>query len=282
MTEAEWLAATDPKAMLGFLRGEPSYQTVETRGSFFGAVEWFPERLLSARRVRLFAVACCRPLEAWVTPDRFEPLIAWREAEGHGYWERPAAFDPSAVWLALATAEAVAEGVAGPDEHEQAVETVATAIEVSEMAAGGRADEVDRGFEVTWLATEAIGCCLRRATEEVEQVTNWVSRAVAAGSREGGAPADAEDRAKAAMADLLRDIAGSPCRPVGLDPAWLTSTVVALAHGIYADRAFDRMPILADALQDAGCDNEDVLDHCRGPGPHARGCWVVDLVLGKA
>ena len=81
---------------------------------------------------------------------------------------------------------------------------------------------------------------------------------------------------------MIRDIFGNPFRPVAADPAWLTSTVVALARGIYDDRAFDRMPILADALQDAGCDNDDVLGHCRGPGPHVRGCWVVDLVLGKA
>jgi hypothetical protein len=82
-------------------------------------------------------------------------------------------------------------------------------------------------------------------------------------------------------AALLRCIAGNPFRPVMLDPSWLTSTVVALAESIYADRAFDRLPILADALQDAGCENEDVLAHCRGAGPHARGCWVVDLLLGK-
>ena len=80
---------------------------------------------------------------------------------------------------------------------------------------------------------------------------------------------------------LARDIFGNPFRPAALDPSWLTSTVVTLARGIYEERAFDRMPILADALQDAGCDNEDVLNHCRGPGPHVRGCWVVDLVLGK-
>jgi hypothetical protein len=77
-------------------------------------------------------------------------------------------------------------------------------------------------------------------------------------------------------------IFGNPFRPVAVDPAWLTSTVVQLAQGIYDDRAFDRLPILADALQDAGCDNDDVLNHCRGDGPHARGCWVVDLVLGKS
>jgi hypothetical protein len=74
---------------------------------------------------------------------------------------------------------------------------------------------------------------------------------------------------------------GNRSRSVTLDPEWLTSTVTQLARGIYDERDFDRLPILADALQDAGCDNADVLNHCRQPGPHARGCWVVDLVLGK-
>jgi hypothetical protein len=86
---------------------------------------------------------------------------------------------------------------------------------------------------------------------------------------------------KRARSILIRCIFGNPFRPATANPAWLTSTVVSLAAGIYADRAFDRLPILADALQDAGCDNADVLGHCRGPGPHVRGCWVVDLVLGK-
>lgn len=80
---------------------------------------------------------------------------------------------------------------------------------------------------------------------------------------------------------LLRDIFGDPFRPVAVDPSWLTSTVVALAGCVYHEEAFDRLPILADALQDAGCDSDDVLDHCRGCGPHVRGCWVVDLLLGK-
>jgi hypothetical protein len=72
-----------------------------------------------------------------------------------------------------------------------------------------------------------------------------------------------------------------PFRPVALNPAWLTSTVKKPAQSIYDDRAFDRLPILADALEDAGCDNQDVLSHCRSTGEHVRGCWVVDLVLGK-
>jgi len=83
------------------------------------------------------------------------------------------------------------------------------------------------------------------------------------------------------LSHLLHDIFGNPFRPITLDRAWLTSTVVQLARGIYDDRAFDRMPILAYALQDTGCDSIAILDHCRGPGPHARGCFVVDLLLGK-
>ncbi len=79
----------------------------------------------------------------------------------------------------------------------------------------------------------------------------------------------------------FRDVAGNPFRPVAADPAWLTPKVVAIATAIYADCAFDRMPILADALEEAGCGNADVLLHCRGAGPHVRGCWVVDLLLGK-
>jgi hypothetical protein len=62
-------------------------------------------------------------------------------------------------------------------------------------------------------------------------------------------------------------------------PEWRTSTAVALARGMYESRDFEAMPILADALQDAGCGNEELLGHCRNPGQHARGCWVVDLVL---
>jgi hypothetical protein len=85
-----------------------------------------------------------------------------------------------------------------------------------------------------------------------------------------------------AMCERIRDIFGNPYRPVETNPAWLTSTVVALARGIYDEKAFDRLPILADALQDAGCESADVLDHCRDAKQvHVRGCWVVDLILGK-
>jgi hypothetical protein len=87
---------------------------------------------------------------------------------------------------------------------------------------------------------------------------------------------------------LLRDIIGKPFSPVALDPAWRTSTVTALATAAYEERTLpagtfdsDRLAVLADALEDAGSDNADLLSHLRGSGPHVRGCWVVDLLLGK-
>jgi hypothetical protein len=71
-------------------------------------------------------------------------------------------------------------------------------------------------------------------------------------------------------------------RPVTLDPSLLSDTVMKMATAIYSERAWDRLPILADALEEAGCTDVAILEHCRGPGPHVRGCWVVDLILGKA
>jgi hypothetical protein len=87
---------------------------------------------------------------------------------------------------------------------------------------------------------------------------------------------------KKVVADLLREVIGNPYNRITLNSTWLTSTVVALAMQMYESRDFSAMPILADALQDAGCDTEDVLNHCRDPkATHVLGCWVVDLVLGK-
>jgi hypothetical protein len=82
--------------------------------------------------------------------------------------------------------------------------------------------------------------------------------------------------------ELALELVGpNPFRPISFDPSWRTEAVVGLARGMYESRDFGPMPVLADALEDAGCADADVLAHCRGPGPHVRGCWVVDLVLGK-
>jgi hypothetical protein len=82
--------------------------------------------------------------------------------------------------------------------------------------------------------------------------------------------------------NLALELCGpNPFRPVAFDPRWRSESAVSLARTAYDTRDFTLLPILADALEEAGCDNADVLTHCRGDGPHVRGCWVVDGVLGK-
>src|SRR5262249_32999165 len=83
------------------------------------------------------------------------------------------------------------------------------------------------------------------------------------------------------QARLLRCIFGSPFRPITCDPAWRTPGVVALVKGILAESRFEEMPALADALEEAGCRDGQVLSHCRGPGPHAKGCRVCRLLLKR-
>lgn len=84
-----------------------------------------------------------------------------------------------------------------------------------------------------------------------------------------------------AQAILLHDIFGNPFSPIAFDPAWRTEHTTGIASKMYEERDFVAMPILADALAEAGCDNADLLAHCREPGVHVRGCRVVDLVLEK-
>jgi hypothetical protein len=87
---------------------------------------------------------------------------------------------------------------------------------------------------------------------------------------------------------LLRDVFGNPFRPVVFEPSWQTPTVVEVAQAAYEDRSLPqglldctRLAILSDALEDAGCTVSAILDHLRSPGPHVRGCWALDVLLGK-
>jgi hypothetical protein len=123
------------------------------------------------------------------------------------------------------------------------------------------------------------------AAARVPGVKFPVDVAVSIAHRTEGVAAD-RDR----QTTILRCVFGNPFHPVAFSPEWRTDTALALARTMYVARDFSAMPILADALQDAGCDSDDnplpprggnLLDHCRGPGPHVRGCWVLDLVPGK-
>jgi hypothetical protein len=201
------------------------------------------------RKLRLFAVACARSVATFVAdPQTFDAVVdvAERFADGLATDDERDAARP------LAAAAAKVTGTPGFPRHAAWCAYYAVAGDASKAAIA--ASEVT----VTVVGMRA------------EELTPWSSNHVA--RRDEGHR----------QSDTLRDIFGNPFRPVALDRSWLTSTVVALAEGIYQERAFDRLPILADALMDAGCDNDDVLNHCRGDGPHVRGCWVVDLLTGRA
>ncbi len=107
----------------------------------------------------------------------------------------------------------------------------------------------------------------------VAEATAWVKV---------GTPEAISEPEERAQCVLVREIFGNPFRPVTFATEWRTEAAVGIAAKMYDARDFGNMPVLADALQDAGCDHADILSHCRGDGPHVRGCWVVDLVLGKA
>jgi hypothetical protein len=123
-------------------------------------------------------------------------------------------------------------------------------------------------------------------TQEVPDVMSAIfsarkaSLAVFANAHAGAT--DAYDTERRAQCRLLRDLCGNPFRPTVLDPGWRTPAVVAIAGASYDDRDFTALPILADALEDAGCGDAIVLEHCRQTADHARGCWVIDGLLRKA
>lgn len=217
----------------------------------WGMIEFVRESA-GKRKLRLFTCACCRQV---LNP--FAPRLAGR---------------------ALDAAEAFADGTITRATLNQVRELVAQATVVA------RGDDT-RG-RIGYLCHLLDGClsaCWNGDEAEAAQDAALAAARAAADMpwpAAGARPAEFADEL-ATQADLLRDLVGNPFRSVGIELEWLTDTVLALARGIYAERAFDRMPILADALQDAGCDDEELLAHCRADRDHARGCWVVDLLLGK-
>jgi len=228
MSETEWLAwAIDPELMLRHL---PT----------IGAV--------SDRKLRLFAVACCRHaiLVSQIRPLT-EPFVdaAERFADGAMTLTELGTVQCRAV-------QPTEESRTKSTLHHACWNAAETQMDV------GAADAA--AMNSAWGATQA-GTMM---------------------PDDGGLSAARLVAEQAAQCALLRDIFGNPFRPVAFDPAWRTETAVALARQMYDSREFSAMPILADALQDAGCDNPAILDHCRDANqPHVRGCWVCDLVLGK-
>ncbi|AMV27420.1 hypothetical protein VT84_23675 [Gemmata sp. SH-PL17] len=225
MTEAEWLADSDPYSRLFDL-------------------EWLlrsPQRNSSPRKWRLLACGVCRHLAGFV--GRAEYVNALEIGE-----EYADSGNPKDMKRGFGYLEAIRYEL--EELTLDYAETKATiAIRLGKCALTGNGPQY---FVMT------VGEMERYSTREYG--TDWI---------------------ESLALTVARCVWGNPFRPMTVDPGWVTSDVTSLSRQMYESRDFSAMPILADALQDAGCDSADVLDHCRGPRPHVRGCWVVDLVLGK-
>jgi hypothetical protein len=242
MTEKQWMECIDPQKMVEFLRCK-----------------------VSERKLRLFAAACCRSIWGLLVDERGRQAVEILERFADGMCTNKE----------IATAAQVAHNAAeeGNKDNPYSDWSAANAI------GAGQEDEDDvyldrvnppdplkNAKDTAFSAAWAIGHHLH--TDDCGDA--WYAKTKAH---------------EAVEAALLRDIIGNPFRPVSLNPSWIAwqgCTIPKLAQVIYDERAFDRLPILANALEEAGCTNDDILTHCRQPREHVRGCWVVDLFLDKA
>jgi hypothetical protein len=224
MTEAEWLAATDPIGMLRFLKDRAS-----------------------ARKMRLFG-------------------CAW----GYSLWDR---LSDERSRQALLTAERFAEGQASAAELGLAYSAAEQAWNELPEVHGNRRVRGNkplraarRGRSVAALARDVAS---PRWGVALALGNTWMENSVR----------------QLNLANLLRDVFGLlPFRSPAIEPSWLTQAdgaVRRIAGTIYQERAFEQMPVLGDALEEAGCTDAAILDHCRQVEEHSRGCWIVDLLIGR-
>lgn len=245
MTEAEWDDIFDPIKKLEFVAGSAS-----------------------ERKLLLFAVACCRRIWHLYSDVRCQRAVEAAELYAEGR---------------LARGEVLR---AANDAERACVEAHTDKVEIARRIDG----RFSRDHYPPYLrarlrkylaqSAERFGCAAPVAADCAARYTRYAAGDRSPLSLFGMSPE--HDPEGCAQDALLRDIFGNPFRPVTLDRACLSPTAVFLARIIYDERAFDRLPELAALLDSAGCMNADVLEHCRTPGQHVRGCWAVDLLLGKS
>jgi hypothetical protein len=263
MSETRWLAEEDPGQLLHSVyaqigaaarRGEPAD----------------PERL------RLFACACCR--RTWQLQDE-DHRRSVEMLERHARAPDPQLLR-EARKVCGASARAIDkerdtlitwERASHPDVSTQLTITARSWASHAVRKAAKKPSQAAQAFLPAGTALDYMhqAEAARRARET--RSSNW---------RPGPWCAE-EQRVQVA---LLRDVFGNPYRRSHFDPAWLAwdgGTIERLAQGIDTERAYDRLTVLGDALEEAGCADEQILEHCRGPGPHTLGCWVVDALIGR-
>jgi hypothetical protein len=247
MTEAEWLACTDPEPMLEFLR-----------------------RRISDRKMRLFAVACCHRVWPSFRHEEFRDAVQKAELFADGLADRNEMLEANekcrAVFVKLEGKEngpgAALAASSLPGRPKAIWERIADALDDPWWE-----DELDKGDRLG-PAFVAARCAA------------WAAAQLQGDPRVLDSPHTIAERRE--QTALIRCLFGNPFRGRPVSDAWLTREMKGFAEGIYAERAFDRMPLLADALEGSGCTNADMIEHCRLGREHARGCWVVDLLVGKS
>jgi hypothetical protein len=199
---------------------------------------------ISDRKLRLFACACVRQVWGLLDDERGRHAVVTGELLADGQVSDAVAMTAAAAAGAAAFEASTTHGVFSMAEH---------------LAVAAK-------YAVVRSALLALGAANRAASaRDEEKVTLQRTQSV-----------------------LFREIVGNPFRPVTIDLAWLTPTVVSLAQAAYDERILPsgeldvaRLAVLADALEEAGCADAAILSHLRSPGPHVRGCWALDLILGK-
>lgn len=241
MNEAEWMGCTHPQPMIDFLKDTAS-----------------------VRKMRLLGCACSRRVLTILNNPQAEKTIdiAERVADGDA--------DAKSLWEELGLLQDMVKGQRPATATYQGTMGIALAIG-SFVLATGKPDYVLFRLGLNSLAGAAAWQIAPNA--EVEE-DDWSGPHDPVWRR-------VESEERQWQAEMVRDIFGNPSRPVVFDPTWLTPTVVKLAQSVYVMKAFDRLPVLADALREVRCDCAQIVNHCRVPRLHAKGCWVVDKVLGK-
>jgi hypothetical protein len=241
LTEEAWLGATSPQPLVQYLLEQR--RDSRQRGLL--------RRDPRVRKLRLFACACCRCIFPLLGDVRSRAAVEAAER----YADRGA--------TKRALEEAYEAGVAVVNAERDPLRM--TAANAARWAAVAGSSQTLVENLARYAASEAAAA---------ERLAREASRVDAALWGEVGAW----------QCLVLLDVFGNPFRPAPAVPsfgAWNEGTILNMARAIYEERAFDRMPILGDALEEAGCTDEALLDHCRGEGPHVRGCWLLDLLLGK-
>jgi hypothetical protein len=249
MNEAEWLGYIDPELMMIRFGGKAS-----------------------DRKFRLFAVACWHRIWSCLSDDRSRKAVEVSERYADGQ-----ASDQELLNAAVEASEAarMIENVFRKGGSDAMI--VNAAVAVSQGIATGKAMGI--GVDYPWGFFRTDDTALPAALAAAK----FAAFAAAGRGKQFTQIKHQSERETQAM--LIRCLFSNIYSPISLEPVWLSwndAIIPKLAQAIYNDRVFDRLPILADALEEAGCNDADILNHCRQPGEHVRGCWVVDLILGKS